>query len=239
MWYAWHQSMTTCMNELFSHGHSLLAMAFSRPWTLEYGVQYTRPVSGPRRRGARPSRRGPSHVRLAACLGRSARRAKRRHQHTCGYAVATYTCAPLSRRTRERAQRARTPPPRRPPHTTVAVALGVVASAMPPGSADPVRASDMRAPRSRGGTRRGVALLRPVTSPAWQLASDFWRGWPRFCCGTSHCTRRKVYAAAATARAAVRREESGGGLPPWLSPLLPPPPGSGARWCGGWNRCLN
>lgn len=106
MWYAWHQSMTTCMNELFSHGHSLLAMAFSRPWTLEYGVQYTRPVSGPRRRGARPSRRGPSHVRLAACLGRSARRAKRRHQHTCGYAVATYTCAPLSRRTRERAHAA-------------------------------------------------------------------------------------------------------------------------------------
>jgi hypothetical protein len=30
----------------------------------------------------------------------------------------TYTCAPLSRRTRERAQRARMPPPRRPPHTT-------------------------------------------------------------------------------------------------------------------------
>ena len=209
------------MNELFSHGHSLLAMAFSRPWTLEYGVQYTRPVSGPRRRGARPSRRGPSHVRLAACLGRSARRA------SDGTSTPAGTRWPRIHAPRSRGVHAsvRMPPPRRPPHTTVAVALGVVASAMPPGSADPVRASDMRAPRSRGGTRRGVALQRPVTSPAWQLASDFWRGWPRFCCGTSHCTRRKVSAAAATARAAVRREESGGGLPLWLSPLPPPPPG--------------
>jgi len=62
----------------------------------------------------------------------------------------------------------------------VAAALGVVASAMPPGFADPARASDMRAPRSRGGTRRwrsaaatlGIALQPPVTSPAWQLASE-------------------------------------------------------------------
>ena len=62
----------------------------------------------------------------------------------------------------------------------VAAALGVVASAMPPGFADPARASDMRAPRSRGGTRRwrsaaatlSIALQPPVTSPAWQLASE-------------------------------------------------------------------